>query len=256
MQNQLFVSGSIEQLSDNLDESKIATTDFSNTNATVSYFPRINFPNITVGYGRNTSSNGLNGTVIDTTGLAEDTSGTKLRENALDSTKLKNAIEDISTRMFIQLGYDLPLGGYRHSLTLNISTAERDDKTLQQLNTRNTSISFTTSTTWQPAFSTSIGLTQNLNKNPYPTGPTTPATLVDYNYTSISLSARYKFMEDKMLVGGMIAPTFGDFQRTLWNANADYLIMKDLTVSTYLSLMQNPGYSSDTIWSLMLKYNM
>jgi hypothetical protein len=254
VQNQLFVSASLEKLQDNLDQSKIATTDFSNFNTTVSYFPRMNFPNITVGYGRNTSSNSLNGIVIDTTGQATDS---LRREQVIqDSTKLRNAIEDITNRFFIQFGYDFTMSGYRHNLSLGVSTSSRDDKTLQQLNTQSTMISFLLSTAWQQSLQTSLGITENLNKNPLPTGSFTPATLVDYNYTTLLLSARYSLMENKLHLGVMFGPTFGDYKRTLWNANADYLLVNGLILSTDLSVYQNPDLATDTIWSLMLKYNI
>ena len=259
VQNQVFVSGSIEHLEDNLDASKIATTTFSNLNATISYFPRVNFPNITIGYGKNTSSNGLNSTTIrDTTGMAADSS---IRQGVyLDSTRLKNAIEDATTRIFFQIGYDLHAGGLRHNLSLNVSTSSRDDKTLQQMNTQNTMISVAVTTSWNSPLQTGVGLTENLNKNPIPTwsgkGLPTPATIVDYNYTTLLLSARYGLMENKLHLNGMFGPTFGDFSRTLWDASADYLLMKNVTAVADFSILQNPGFSTDAIWSLVLKYNM
>jgi hypothetical protein len=253
-QNQLFVSASIELLKDNLDQSKIATTDFSNVNTTVSYFPRMNFPNITVGYGRYSSSNSLNGIVIDTTGQAADS--TKREQVEQDSTKLRNAIDDATNRFFVQLGYDLNAGGYRHNLSLSVSISSKDDKTLQQLNTKNTMISAMVTTTWSSPLQTSIGITQNLNENPVPTGSYTPATMADYNYTTLLLNARYSLMENKLHLGAIFGPTFGDFKRTLWNANADYLLVQGVIVSTDVSVLQNPDLATDTIWSLMLKYNL
>jgi hypothetical protein len=253
-QNQLFVSASIEKLQDNLDQSKIATTDFSNFNTTVSYFPRMNFPNITIGYGRNSSSNSLNGILIDTTGQAADS--VKREQVTQDSTKLRNAIEDVTTQFYVQLGYDFTMSGYRQNLSLSVSTSSRDDKTLQQLNTQSTTLSLLLSTAWQAPLQTSIGITENMNKNPLPTGSYTPATLVDYKYTTLLLSARYSLMESKLHLGAMFGPTFGDYKRTLWNANADYLLMKSVIISTELSVLQNPDLATDTIWSLMLKYNI
>jgi len=57
--NKLILSIGYEELKDNLQKTKVATTTFQTINASISLFPRADFPNITLGYTRNANNNGL-----------------------------------------------------------------------------------------------------------------------------------------------------------------------------------------------------
>ena len=94
-----------------------------------------------------------------------------------------------------------------------------------------------------------------------------PAQPSDYNSTTVNLGARYNTMEDHLRFTGLIGPTFGDFKRTIFDAGAEYMLIKSVWLVSNLSVMQIPDItnpstgtvtpsSSDVIWSLILRYNM
>ena len=62
LDNQLFFTVGYENLSDNLQDTKVATTTFQTLRASVSLFMRMDMPNITVGYIRNQNKNGIEAT--------------------------------------------------------------------------------------------------------------------------------------------------------------------------------------------------
>ncbi|MGA2622945.1 MAG: hypothetical protein ABSF91_03750 [Bacteroidota bacterium] len=249
MESQLFLSVGVEQLQDNTDGNKIATTTFTNDNATVSYFPRSNFPNITVGYSLNKNSNDL---------IGSDTTVTDSAAHAQALQRYLSAIEDKTDRFFIQLGYAFT-AGVRHNASLTISTSDRNDRTFRHNDANNTFISASLNTTWNSPLQTMFGFSVNLNQLPkLDPNDSTHQTFIlsDFNYSSITLNARYPFLENRLMLSGTISPTFGDFNRMVWDMGADYSIRKDLVAAFQLSLFQNSGSSTDMIGSLMLKYNM
>jgi hypothetical protein len=257
LQNQLFASFGIEQLQDNTDDLREATTTFTNVNANLSYYPRMDFPSITVGYGRYSSDNGLAGT--DTTVGAGDTSAAAVAARTHAKYLLASMVQDHTDRYFLQLGYDFT-AGLRHSAMLGIGTTVRTDGSPYHLNQANTSISAALMTTWRIPLQTQVGFAVNLNSlTKISTDTTTTALQTEsysLNYTSITLGARYRMFEDKLTLNGSIGPTFGDVGRTIWDFGAEYKLMRDVIASTQLSVLQNTGASTDLIWSLMLRYNM
>lgn len=251
--NQIFVSFGFERLQDNTDGSKPATTTFRNFNSAVSYYPRINFPNVTVGYNSNTSSNGLIG--VDTT--AGDTLA---RERARKHFFI-NSIEDRTSRIYIQLGYDFT-AILRHSVNLSVSTSAKDDKTYRNMDSRNTTVSGTVTTTWKIPLQTSLGISINRNKIPEfdpnsdATKPVKTSLLSDFNYTGLTFGGRYRMMQNKLQLLGTISPIFGDFRRMMWDFAAEYSIMNNLVASGQLSILQNVGISTDVIMGIILRYKI
>ena len=239
MESQLFVSLGYENLQDNTDNSKAATTTFLNLNTTVSYFPRIDFPSVTVGYGQNKSSNGL---------ASLDPSGP-------DSLRARSAIEDVTNRIFVQIGYTFTTG-FRHNASLSLSTSNRDDKTYLNLDTRSTTVSGAVVTSWTGFLETSGGVSLNFNDIPVQ-DPANPGKFIvsKFNYTSILLGGRYRMLEDKLRLWASVGPTFGDVKRTTFDVGGEYFFYKNLSAAGQLSLLQNPGVT-DVIWSIMLKYNL
>jgi len=250
LQNQLFASFGIEQLQDNTDGLRQATTTFTNINTNLSYYPRMDFPSITIGYGRYSSDNGLAGT--------DTTSG----DNAMRTHArylLASMVQDVTNRYFMQMGYDFT-AGLRHSAILSIGTTLRDDGSPYHLNQKNTSISTALMTTWRIPLQTQLGFAVNLNdlsKINTDTAAAAPRTAsFALNYTSITLGARYRLFEDKLYLSGSLGPTFGDVSRMIWDVGAEYKLMRNVFASTQLSVLQNSGISTDLIWSLILRYNM
>ncbi|MBI5215578.1 MAG: hypothetical protein HY960_07470 [Ignavibacteriae bacterium] len=235
IKNQLFLTGSFEQLKDNTDETKLATTTFTNWNGSVAYYPRFNFPNITVGYGQNTSSNGLY----------------TLDPNGPDSTKARSAREDLTSRLFVQLGYDFNAVA-RHNASFSFSTSNTDDKTFRSFDTKSTIVTTMLMSTWKFPLQSTVGLSFSNSKLPGQTA----SVQRDFNYTTLTLGARYRLLQEKLRLSGTFVPTFGDVQRSVISFVADYSLLTNLVASFDASLIDNTNGSTDSIVSFLLKYNM
>jgi hypothetical protein len=243
-QNQFFLSLGYERLQDNTDGSKTATTTFTNFNSTVSYFPRMNFPNITIGYTKNQSTNGL--AVI----TAADTVGQPQKARQFTS-----AIEDINNRVFVQLGYDFT-AGLRHTANLNFNTSMKDDQSFRNADSKNTTVGASLTTTWKIPLLTTVGISINTNQIPTFDQAAKVYTLSDFNYTNLILSGRYRMFQNKLVLSAGLIPIFGDFKRTTFDVAAEYLIVKNLIASAQLTVLQNVDVSTDVISSVILRYNL
>jgi hypothetical protein len=60
-------------------------------------------------------------------------------------------------------------------------------------------------------------------------------------------------METRINLMATVAPSFGDFKRTLMQAGADYQVAENHTVTAQVDLINNPGRSSDVIASLLYR---
>ncbi|HLX12511.1 MAG TPA: hypothetical protein VKS81_06845, partial [Bacteroidota bacterium] len=234
IQNQVFFSLGFERLQDNTDQSKLATTTFTNTNFTLSYFPRTNFPNITIGYGTNAEDNGL----------------------INDSAYATSAIKDQTNRFYVQANYDFT-AGLRHSASFNVSTSSRDDQTITHANSKNTTITLALTTNWTSPLQTSVGLSVNLNQLPGLDTLLVPPsdTLYNYNYETLLIGAKYRMMDNKLTLAGMVGPTLGVVKRTLFDFNAEYQIEQQVSIIGDLNLLANNGSTTDVVSSLMLRYS-
>lgn len=238
-ESQLFLSGGIEQLKDNTDNNKSTTTTFTTLNSNVSYFPRMNFPSLTIGYTRNHTSNGLKGFIPVSSG---------------DSIKFRSMREDISNRFFIQSGYDFTYL-YRQSLSVNASTSIRDDQTLHNTDTKNSTASLGLTTHWKEEFQTTLNVLLSLNKLPK------AGQFYNFNYETILFGARHSFLNRKFTVAGAAGTTLGDFKRTQFSANSDYLLWNVVHLAADLTLLHTPKSptvtaSTDVLWSFVVKYTM
>ncbi|HZY10566.1 MAG TPA: hypothetical protein VFF29_05370 [Bacteroidota bacterium] len=225
--NQVHITGGFERLEDNTAKTKAATTTTTTTNVSVSYYPSINFPNVTVGYL-----------------LASNTNG-------LTSTKPLYAIDDVTNRFLVQLGKEIRLGA-RHQVTLNFSTSAREDQTAKNLDTRQTTFGLSAVTSYAIPLQTIVNLTLNSSKF------STPLE-VKTSYTTLYANAQYRMMEDKLRWSGSVSPTFGDVQRMLIDASTQYFFYKNFSAQARLSLYLNqkqsplPDSYNDTIWSIILR---
>jgi len=232
LENTLFLAGNLELLSDNLKNTKIATTDFTNFNFSVSYYPRINFPNVTVGVGGYGNNNNLN-------------------VHGRDSL---SAIDNMTMRFFTQLGYDFTYYA-RHSTSLSISTLNTDDRTLAKLNMKNTVIAAGVTTTYKIPLQTTVNLTLNFNTLPYLSSDTSTSTS-KYNYTTLVLNGTYRFLGEKLSVGATVSPSFGDLKRTLFELVSQYQFTTQQSLSFQFYLINNPGSNNDIIASLVYRLDL
>jgi hypothetical protein len=227
--NTLFLSGGFERMQDNTANTKPATTTSTTANVGVSYYPKSSLPSITIAYL-----------------LASNTNDLQL--NSLYAT------DDQSNRVLVQLGREFSFAGGRHQTTLGVSTSIRDDKTSKNLDSRNTSVSLGARSMYSIPLQTSVNVT--VNTNAYSSIDSTSTISISRNYTTLYTNAQYALMNNRLLLGGTVSPTFGDIQRTLVDASAQYFITKSVSAQGLMSLYFNTGGTNDLIWSIILRLDI
>ncbi|MDD8018682.1 MAG: hypothetical protein PHP42_09950 [Bacteroidota bacterium] len=215
LENKLFLSASVEQLENNTSGYEIATTTYKTINSSISYFPSRDYPNITIGYGYNTNSNPIN--PFDTTGV-DSTSASK----QLAKQIALRAMNDNTNRFYFQSTYDFSYVG-QHSLTFNFDISNKTDLTPKQQNisTYNTFLLITTTHTAK--LESTLGI--SLSGLKYPQSDTSGMiSETSLSYQTLTLGGRYKLYEDILRLTATLAPTFGDFARTLFETGLQYNI--------------------------------
>jgi hypothetical protein len=229
LDNRLFISGGYEQLQDNTSYSKPATTTFSSLNAGISYYPSLpNIPNISLGYLRSRNVNNL-----QSTNIAE--------------------IDENTNRFIIQLQKDF-MYIIKHNAQLSVSTSIRDDNSPRDMDTKNNSLGMSLISTFDILLQTTFNLNFNVSKY-----LTSGGSVKNVTYTTLYLNGQYRLLENKLLLGGSISPTFGDLQRILLNLNAQHYFLEYLSAQTAINFYFNnkifgsQGTQTDIIWTLMIR---
>ncbi len=250
LDNSLFLTGSFEKLKDNLQGGEVATTTSLNYNISLAYYPRFNFPNVTLGFGGYSKNNNIEAT--DTLEFR--------REHMMD---------DKIHRIFGQIGYDF-IAVVKHNATFsfNISTmtdnrASRDTINFHgiELDSKNNMFAFVLTSFYSIPLQTTVSLTINTNSNPSQvldfTLPEIQANKFDY--TTLLVSGTYRLLEERLRVAASISPTFGDLKRTLYEGSAQYMITNQQSLAFQLYLINNPGNTgskNDVIASLIYKLEL
>ena len=217
-ENKFFVSLGFENLQDNLQKTKRATTTFQTLNTSVSFYPRTNLPSVIVGYTRLNNTNGLS-PIKDPT----------------DSTAYLSAIDDITNRISTQLSYNFEWY-YRHSVSLSFINSTRDDKSHANYDIENSSVTVSSGTRWFDNLSSNLNISMNNSK----------VDTTSFSYVSIALGANYSMMQDKLLLSGSFSPSFGDYKRTSFDASALYYLMSNLTMQLQFRYL-NYDYTSSKV---------
>ncbi len=226
---QVILGGGFERLHDNTASTKAATTTFTTGNFSVGYFPRTDVPNITVAYLLASS----------------------LNDRARDSVY---GVDDKTNRFFVQLGKEFMLGA-RHNATLGVSTSTRDDNTPRNLGTKNTSVSFNNVSTFSIPLQTIVSLITVSNSLKLPSAPGTVKD-TSINYTTLYLNAQWRLIDEKLRLSGSLSPTFGDIQRTLIDARAQYYFIRNVSLASQFNLYLNKITNNDILWSIILRADM
>jgi hypothetical protein len=235
-ENRVFATLGYERLQDNTDSTKVATTTFSNYNFALSYVPQPELPSITVGFAHYVNDNGL--PLVPLTGP--------------DSLKALIAVNDVTNRFFIQSAYDFTMGA-RHTASLSLSTSTRDDATLRKMDVQNFSFSLGLSTRFAIPLQTGIDISMNFNN--LPSGAFL-GTFHRLDYTTIGMQARYELIEGVLSVLGAFTPTFGDFRRTVGTFEADWYLVRAMSLSLEFSFFGNKDAPNDSFLSLRYRYDL
>ena len=229
MNGQWQLTGGFERLNDNTANTKPATTTFTTGSVSVGYFPQSNAPNVTLAYYLASS----------------------LNDKASDTLF---GVDDQSNRILLQLGKDFMLGA-RHNASAGISFSNRDDHTVNNLDTKNTTLTLSNISTFAIALQTILSLNYVSNSFKVPSGgPTLKDTTI--GYTTLFMQATYRMFHEKLRLMGALSPTFGDIERTMIDARAQYFILTNLSLIGQSSFYLNKATTNDYIWSFILRLDM
>jgi len=252
--NSVFLTASYERLQNNTagqdtiltSKGEVAlTTTYATFNTSVSYYPTADIPNVTVGYGNNDNTNPID--PLDT--------------NAVVASR---AINDETNHFFVQSTYDFSYWG-RHNATLSLDLSNKTDNTPNKQNVKGFNAFLLINTVHTFPLESSIGYNVSLNTIPAATAvtdstvvPPTTKTVISstsLNYSTITLNGRYKVYQDVLKLSGTIAPTFGDFKRTVLEIGLIYAIAHNQTASFDYQYIINSGVKNDSYVSLIYRIN-
>lgn len=222
--NKLFLSIGYEELKDNLQKTKVATTTFQTINASISLFPRANFPNITLGYTRNVNNNGL---------------------SLSDSQRKMYVVDDITNRVILQLSYDFN-AFVKHSSSVSFSTSSKDDNSLRNFDTKFSIGSLNITSYWASQWTSLFGIVFN---NSELFGKTS-------RYVTLSFGGKYKLLENKLQLSATLSPSFGDYKRQALEFIADYNILMNLNLTFQARIYRIPGASTNSIIGLTTRLSI
>ena len=222
--DKVFLSLSYERLEDNLQNTKFATTTLQTIGTTVSVFPRADFPNIVVGYNRYDNNNGI---------------------NKQDSIKNQYMVDDITNRVFVQLGYGFDLK-VKHQASFNISLSDRSDKSLTAYDLSNTSVYLSLNSFWDSDLMSFVNLSINSSK----------IKDTEVSYTGFLAGARYTMFERKLELTGSLNPSFGDLKRVVFDLSSRYNAYTNLFLTFQFRLLSYSDIPNDIIVSLSARYGL
>ncbi len=222
-ENQLFFTLGYENLNDNLQGTKIATTTFQTLRASVSLFMRRDMPNITFSYTNNKNENGIEPT---------------------DSLNKFLSIDDITNRFSLNLGYDFNLK-VKHNTSLGFMISNRDDNSFFNNDANYFSTSFTLNSYWTRAFVSNFSAIYYNSK----------ISIVKYKYVTLSLGGRYLLLNDNIELSLNYSPSFGDFNRHAIDFTAAYQMVKNLWIRGQMRYYAMANASANIISGITVSYN-
>ena len=232
LENRLFVTGSFEQLRNNTSGSEVATTTYNTMNASVSYYPSGNLPNVTIGYGLNKNSNPLNS---DTTAIKSDSTGIK---NPVDMQIALRALNDRTNRYFLQTSYDFNYWG-RHNAAFNLDVSDKIDRTIKQQGISSFNTSVLLSTVHNLRLESTVGFSLSSLTFPQFNSINQTTEQLTLSYQTLSVSGRYKILEDILRLNATFSPTFGDFARTMFESSLVYSLPQHQSVAFQFQFIVN-----------------
>lgn len=235
LENTVFLAVTYEALSDNLQKTKFATTNYTTWNTSVSYYPRTNLPNVIAAIGQVKTENGL------------DTLTSPLILN--DPTKKSLVVNDVTNKYYLQLGYDF-FYKYKHQTSVSFNYSDRQDESPGDYDVNSMNINLSAATTWTDKFVSNFGLIISQ----------TDLKGTPFNYTTLSLGGRYYMMNDKLVLNSSINPSFGDFKRVYADFYATYYWLKNFSLMFQTRFIANSASgsmpaSNDLIVGLSTRYN-
>lgn len=244
------------------------TTHFNTLTTSLTVFPGSQLPSFTVGYGFYTrkssvdiSSYSLTGkSVLQESSLPADTilaASYRMLYAVIPDDKMINAADERTNRYYIGINYDFSFMG-KQSLTFLTTIAAKDDRTFYRRNQDNLNISLQLTTRYTIPLQTTLGIIHSSNATYMAErdsigGYLTTTTKTLFDYQTLSLGARYRLLDDKLNVIGMVAPSFGAFRRLLLQVGAEYEAWENHYFTAELSFLQYPGKPTDVLAGIIYR---
>lgn len=205
LRNQLGITFGLEQLKDNTAKTKSTTTSYSSFNGAISFYPTIDFPNITLGYYRASTKNPLPDTLV-------------------------SSLNEVTNRFMAQLSYRYFYLA-NHISNFNITTSSRDDMTKRDYDAGTTTISFNTTSIYSIPLQTTFGIMTSFTSYTLKTQDTiNPRIEQTQNYTTLQIGGNYRLIGNKLYLSGMISPILGaNLNRTLFEFGSQYYFYEKLS---------------------------
>lgn len=216
--NKVFLSLGYEKLEDNLQETKFATTTYETFNTSLSVFPRIDFPNITIGYSFNKNNNGL---------------------SVADTVTQLYAVEDATDKIMASLSYNVDTG-IRHNTTLSIMSSTRQDNSIHNIDANYLSTSLSVNSFWTGDFTSYFNIIYYDSE----IGGS------EYSYTSVTVGGKLMLLENTLQLNASISPSFGDFERQAFDFTSEYFIYENFSLLFQARLYRIPDKSTNSIIGL------
>lgn len=240
--NRVYLSLSYEAKNDNTADTKEGTTDYGYFNSSITVNPS-NFPAFTLGYG-------FNNRLADYTMISGSDSSI---------AKVTKFADDVTNRFYLGSNYDFVAMGNRQNIALTLSIASKEDRTFYKANQNNLFLQLNWTQEYRIPLQTIVGFAISNNKNDFqlftPAGADSILTTTEFNYTSVSLGARYRIMEDKVRLAADVVPIFGAISRVNFQAGAQYVINQNHNLELFFGYIQNSALADDVISSLIYRFN-
>ena len=253
--NRMMTSISYETKWNNVqnDNSKPVTT-FNTFNGSVTAYPGVSLPTLTVGYGFNTRKNPIQ--------LRLDTVLITTADTAYPSTKLDslNCADEKTNRFFFAANYDFDLLAHQ-SLNATVSIANKVDNTFNLRNQDNLTAAASLTTSYKIPLQTTVAIIVSHNATYFAMQDSVTKQYLSttneqtFDYQTISFSARYRLFNERLNVLATLAPSFGDFKRFLIQGGVDYQVVDNHYIVGQVEVIQNPGKNNDVIASIIYRFN-
>lgn len=227
--NKLFFTIGFETLTDNLQQTKLSTTDYKTINSSISFFSRENFPDITLGFTRFQNRNNINDP---------------------DSIYYVN---NYTNKLNLRLAYNLDWK-VKHGVSLNLLTSSREDKSLRNNDANYFSSNLAFNSYWSNDLTTYFGLIYYSSS--ISNGIDSMMNKTDYDYFTLSFGSKYRMLNNKLEISATFSPSFGDFERQALDLIAQYLIAENLRLSFQARVYRIPDKATNSIFGLILNYSI
>lgn len=218
LRNKLFLSIGYERLTDNLQDTKPATSTFQTLNTSVSVYPGGDLPNFTIGYSRYDNENVL---------------------SAADSSFYTTAINDLTNKFYTQVSYNFTYS-VPHRASFNISTSSKSDETLRGDDASSTSISGSISSEWNNKVQSHLGIIYY----------TSETAITPYDYSSFKFGGTFKMLENKLELRAALSPSFGDFERQTLDLVGNYRLLENMYLTMQFRIYRIPDQATNSVIGL------